>query len=779
MAKNIMIQGTMSNAGKSLLAAGLCRIFRQDGYRVVPFKSQNMALNSYITGEGLEIGRAQAMQAQAAGIEPAAAMNPILLKPTNDTGSQVIVNGEVYADMSAREYFACKTKFLPEIRRAYDSLEAQYDMIVIEGAGSPAEINLKEHDIVNMGLAELVDAPVLLVGDIDRGGVFAQLAGTLDLLTPSERARVKGLVINKFRGDKSILMPGVSMLEERCGIPVVGVTPFLNVDLEDEDSLSERFLRCNAGGALDIAVVRLPHISNFTDFLVLENQEAVRLRYVERAEKIGQPDLVILPGTKNTMGDLRWLRESGMETAVLRAHAGGAVIFGICGGYQMLGEDLRDPDGVEEGGAMRGLGLLAVRTVFTEKKVRTRIKGEFAELSGALAELSGQAVEGYEMHMGESETIGGYGSLTTAGSRMSSGGRAMAAGQAAPLVWAGNLQNGEQKADGAFSGSVYGTYVHGIFDAEGVAPKLLRALARRKGITPGAVRTGSLQEHRDRQFDLLADALREHLDLEAIYGMMEWRHAGKDSRAEHMAERNGMKPVAEKIRPEGAAARMVPEKVRPADIEAKSFAMIEQELAAMGKILPQAQAPIIKRVIHTTADFSYADTLMFSAQAVRRALSAIREGACIVTDTQMAMSGINKRLLGKYGGEVFNFMADADVAKEAKERGVTRAAVCMERAAALKRPAIFAIGNAPTALVRLYEMIRDGKILPRFIIGVPVGFVNVVQAKELILDTDVPYIVARGRKGGSNVAAAICNALLYLLEREGSPEYDAAGERSI
>ena len=246
MAKNIMIQGTMSNAGKSLLAAGLCRIFRQDGYRVAPFKSQNMALNSYITREGLEMGRAQVVQAQAAGIEPAAAMNPILLKPTNDTGSQVIVNGEVYGNMGAREYYACKTKFLPEILRAYGSLAGQYDMIVIEGAGSPAEINLKDNDIVNMGLAELVDAPVLLVGDIDRGGVFAQLVGTLELLSPGERERVKGLIINKFRGDKSILMPGISMLEKRCGIPVAGVTPFLAVDVEDEDSLSERF--CGCGG---------------------------------------------------------------------------------------------------------------------------------------------------------------------------------------------------------------------------------------------------------------------------------------------------------------------------------------------------------------------------------------------------------------------------------------------------------------------------------------------------------------------------------------------------
>lgn len=489
----------MSNAGKSLLAAGLCRIFRQDGYRVAPFKSQNMALNSFITREGLEMGRAQAVQAQAAGIEPVAAMNPVLLKPTNDTGSQVIVNGRVFADMGAREYFACKKQFLPDIRRAYDSLAAQYDIIVIEGAGSPAEINLKDDDIVNMGLAGLVDAPVLLVGDIDRGGVFAQLVGTLELLAPAERARVKGLVINKFRGDKSILMPGVEMLEERCHIPVVGVTPFLNVDLEDEDSLSERFGRSKADGVLDIVVVQLPHISNFTDFLVLENQEAVRLRYVNSASALGVPDMVILPGTKNTMGDLRWLRESGMEAALLRAHADGAVIFGICGGYQMLGEEISDPSGAEGGGAMRGIGLLAVRTIFSKEKVRTRVKGEFARLSGALAALTGQRIEGYEIHMGTSEALSG--GIT-------------------PCVCVQNVLNCEKKEDGAFSGLVYGTYVHGIFDAEGVVGRLLEALADRKGISLDAAKTVSLEAYRERQFDLLADALREHLDRRAIDRMM-------------------------------------------------------------------------------------------------------------------------------------------------------------------------------------------------------------------------------------------------------------------
>ena len=299
MAKAIMIQGTMSNAGKSLLAAGLCRIFKQDGYRVAPFKSQNMALNSFITEEGLEMGRAQVMQAEAAGIKPSVLMNPILLKPTNDVGSQVIVNGEVLGNMSARDYFAYKKKLIPDIMKAYDTLAAENDIIVIEGAGSPAEINLKQDDIVNMGMAKLAKAPVLLVGDIDRGGVFAQLIGTVMLLEDDEKAMVKGLIINKFRGDKTILDPGVEMLEERSGIPVVGVAPYLQIEVEDEDSLTERFDSQQEVGQIDIAVIRVPRISNFTDFNPFENIPGVSLRYVKHIHELKHPDMVILPGTKN------------------------------------------------------------------------------------------------------------------------------------------------------------------------------------------------------------------------------------------------------------------------------------------------------------------------------------------------------------------------------------------------------------------------------------------------------------------------------------------------
>ena len=329
-AKCIMVQGTMSGAGKSLLCAALCRIFAQDGYRVAPFKSQNMALNSFVTRDGLEMGRAQVVQAQAAGIEPDVRMNPILLKPSSDVGSQVIVNGEVRGQMPAAAYFKMKRALIPEILSAYNSLAETVDIIVIEGAGSPAEINLKADDIVNMGLARLVDAPVLLAGDIDRGGVFAQLYGTVALLEPEERARIKGLLINKFRGDVEILRPGLAMLEEKTQLPVLGVVPYLRVEIEDEDSLSDRLEAKSAVKPLDIAILRLPHVSNFTDFIPLEQHPLLGVRYVQRTRQLGAPDLVILPGTKNTMDDLRWLRESGLEAAGSLSSAAGSACSASC-----------------------------------------------------------------------------------------------------------------------------------------------------------------------------------------------------------------------------------------------------------------------------------------------------------------------------------------------------------------------------------------------------------------------------------------------------------------
>ena len=397
-----MIQGTMSNAGKSLLCAGLCRIFKQDGYRVAPFKSQNMALNSFITEDGLEMGRAQVVQAEAAGVAPQVEMNPILLKPTNDVGSQVIVNGEVLKNMSAREYFAYKKQLIPDIMKAFHKLEEENDIIVIEGAGSPAEINLKKDDIVNMGLAKMVDAPVLLVGDIDRGGVFAQLLGTLMLLEDDEKERVKGLVINKFRGDKKILEPGLKTLEELCGVPVAGVVPYTRVDIDEEDSLTERFSRTAGRKLLDLAVIRLPRISNFTDFSPFERYANVSLRYISSVGELGTPDMILLPGTKSTIADLSWLRQSGLEAAICKEAARGTPVFGVCGGYQMLGRSVSDPDGVEAAGLtqIRGLGLLDMDTVFHGEKVQRQTAGTFSGVQGLLSGLNGLGYEGYEIHMG-------------------------------------------------------------------------------------------------------------------------------------------------------------------------------------------------------------------------------------------------------------------------------------------------------------------------------------------------------------------------------------------
>lgn len=502
MAKVIMVQGTMSNVGKSVVAAGLCRIFRQDDYKVAPFKSQNMALNSFITKEGLEMGRAQVMQAEAAGTEPCVAMNPILLKPTNDTGSQVIVNGEVLGTMNARDYFKMKKSLVPEVMKAYRKLEEQYDIIVIEGAGSPAEINLKQDDIVNMGMAKMANAPVLLVGDIDRGGVFAQLYGTVALLEEDERRLIKGLIINKFRGDKTILEPGVGMLEKLTQLPVLGVTPYLPVSLEDEDSLSERLegrTDRQTVSLLDLAVIRLPRISNFTDFNVFEGISGVSVRYVSAAHQLGNPDLILLPGTKNTMRDLLWMRQNGLEASVLKAHKAGSVVFGICGGYQMLGRQISDPEGVEEGGSIRGMGLLDAETVFEPEKARTRVEGHILPVDGILEPLSHTAVAGYEIHMGR--TVIGDGTK--------------------PFTEIENSITGERKQEGACGKNVYGSYLHGIFDQEEVAVRVVRALARAKGITEEMGMEMDFASFKETQYDLLAEGLRAHLDMKRIYGILE------------------------------------------------------------------------------------------------------------------------------------------------------------------------------------------------------------------------------------------------------------------
>ncbi len=504
MAKVIMVQGTTSNAGKSLVTAALCRIFHQDGYKVAPFKSQNMALNSYITKEGLEMGRAQVMQAEAACIEPDVRMNPILLKPTGDKGSQVILNGEVLRDMTAKEYYTQKTVLIPHILNAYNSLAKDYDIIVIEGAGSPAEINLRENDIVNMGMAELVDAPVILVGDIDRGGVFASIAGTLLLLTDDEKKRVKGTVINKFRGDVELLKPGLVMLEDITKVDVLGVIPYMKLEIDDEDSLSERLENNSSCNLIDIAVIKLPRMSNFTDFNVFGMCNNVGLRYVSSVKELGEPDMIIIPGTKNTIEDLKWLRQTGFEPRIKRHANEGKALFGICGGYQMLGEKIYDPDNVESGGEIRGLELLKAETTFYNEKIRTQIKGRFNNIEGFYKELSKVEFEGYEIHMGDTD-IKDENSLSIIN----------------VVSNAGNKPS--ESENGAVNDNIAGSYIHGIFDNSQVVNTIVKILYDKKGLTVEDLENFDIKEFKNTQYDILAQTVRNTIDMKKIYEILKDR----------------------------------------------------------------------------------------------------------------------------------------------------------------------------------------------------------------------------------------------------------------
>ena len=490
MAKVIMVQGTMSNVGKSVIAAGLCRIFKQDGFKVAPFKSQNMALNSYVTSEGLEMGRAQVMQAEAAGLRPLVCMNPILLKPTDDTGSQVIVNGVPIGNMSAKDYFAYKRKLVPEIKKAFFKLARDNDIIVIEGAGSPAEINLKENDIVNMGIARMFNAPVVLAGDIDRGGVFAQLLGTMELLSDDERASVKGLIINKFRGDKSLLDSGIEMLEERVNVKVAGVLPFMRLKLDDEDSLSERF-DVNKRGAVDIAVIRLPRISNFTDFNIFEQSELISVRYITSPGEISGADALIIPGSKNTIADLEWMKSNGFFGAV-KAFAETKPVFGICGGFQMLGMSISDPYHTEAGGTTKALGLLPVETVMLEKKTRMQASGQLNEIGGVFSGMSDTGYSGYEIHTGETRMDGGIVGVSSSDKVVVSDGK-----------------------------NVCGTYIHGIFDSTDIAETFVRSISKSERLPDGPGLFMDNNAFKEEQYDKLADIMREHLDMEFIYGILE------------------------------------------------------------------------------------------------------------------------------------------------------------------------------------------------------------------------------------------------------------------
>ena len=494
-----MVQGTASHVGKSVLVSALCRIFRQDGFRVAPFKAQNMSNNSFVTAAGDEIGRAQAVQADAAGVEARVEMNPVLLKPEADHIAQVVLMGRPLASARVRDYFGLKPQLWESVKDSLDSLRADFDIVVAEGAGSPAEINLKATEIVNMRVARYADAPVMLCGDIDRGGVFAFLVGTLELLEPEERELVRAFVINKFRGDASLLTDGLTWLEERTGIPVAGVVHhFQDIQIPEEDSVAlDLPAPARTGAVLDIAVVRLPHISNFDDFDPLAGHAGVSLRYVESVGDLGRPDLVIIPGTKTTIPDLAWMNERGLTDAIQTLHHNGTAVIGICGGYQMLGQLVSDPDRIESPlTQMDGLGLLPMTTVFEGTKETHRVKGSVVAASGLLSGAAGLPVRGYEIHMGRT-----YGEGVAAPVRIED--------RADAPVTEADAHDGAINA----TGTVMGTYIHGLFHNGALRGAMLKELAQRKGVNLPA----GVDLDMDREFDRLADWVRSSLDMELVY----------------------------------------------------------------------------------------------------------------------------------------------------------------------------------------------------------------------------------------------------------------------
>jgi len=503
MAKTIMLQGTSSHVGKSILTTALCRIFLQDGYKVVPFKAQNMALNSYVTKTGEEMGRAQVAQAEAAGLEPMVEMNPVLLKPTGNSSSQVILMGKPIGNMSAKEYHTgYSVKALDVIKECLDKLDSEFDTIVIEGAGSPAEVNLKANDIVNMRIAKLLSAPVFLIADIDRGGALAAVVGTLELLEPDERALIKGIIINKFRGDLDLLKPALDFLEAKTGKPVIGVVPHLDkLGIDDEDSVSLDDKQSGEARDLEIAVLRTPKISNFTDFDALESEVDVSVRYIKPGESIGKPDLIIVPGSKNTIEDLLYLRAQGYEEEILTLVAAGTPLIGICGGYQMLGKEIFDPEHTESTlDRIRGIGLLDFTTTFAAQKVTHQVTAHNIGNGFLGIDSRSDTLTGYEIHMGHTEFLGPVDHAFTIISRS---GKEI------------------QAPDGVigYQGRVMGTYIHGIFDNDSYRRKLLNALRTIKGLAPITV-INDTYTRKQNSYNRLADTVRHSLNMDLVYECM-------------------------------------------------------------------------------------------------------------------------------------------------------------------------------------------------------------------------------------------------------------------
>jgi len=496
-AKTIQICGTGSGVGKSVIVAALCRIFLQDGYKVCPFKAQNMALNSFVTKEQGEIGRAQATQAQACRIEPSVDMNPVLIKPSSDVGAQVIVQGKPIGNMNALRYTKYKSRLKTVVKESFDRLSGKYQLVVLEGAGSPAEINLKSHDLVNLKMASYAKAPVILVGDIDKGGVFAWIVGTLELLTARERKMIKGIIINKFRGDKSLLMPGIDFLEKKTGIKVLGVIPYYrNIKIPEEDAVPLDSFKSRTPGKqtrLNIDVIYLPHISNFTDFDGLEKEPDVRLGYLKSPEELNNPDLIIIPGTKNTISDLKYLYKSGFAKKILSILNSGAMtqVMGICGGYQMLGSKIHDKNGLESGCRQTsGLNILPVETSLKTDKILSQVKAKDL--------LSGMGLTGYEIHHGRTRITGNC--------------------RPAFEVFERNDKK-TRYPEGAVAndGRILGTYIHGIFDAEPFRRDFLNRLRRKRG---WPVLTASGNFNLDKEFDKLAKLVKDNIDTGLLYKIL-------------------------------------------------------------------------------------------------------------------------------------------------------------------------------------------------------------------------------------------------------------------
>ncbi len=498
-ARTLMVQGTASSVGKSLLVTALCRYFKQKGIWVAPFKSQNMALNSFVTPDGFEIGRAQAVQAEACGIAPSVEMNPVLLKCESDHRLQVVVLGKAMEFMTGEAYYGYSGRLRPVIEQTLNRLREKYELVIMEGAGSPAEVNLQDRDLANMFPAQLADSPVLLVGDIDRGGVFASLIGTLDLLKASDRPRVKGLIINKFRGNLDILKPGLSFLQEKTGLPILGVFPFLSeVGIAEEDSTALDEPRKGSSEALlQIAVLKFPRISNFDDFQPLEKEKAVRLHYVQKPEEAEGADLVILPGTKTTVDDLKWLREKGFESLLNARVKNNQPILGICGGYQMLGQKIEDPFHAEsQESSVKGLGFLNVETHFEKEKMTAQVEASVVGESFLSQGSLGAPVKAYEIHMGRVRVSG-----------------------SSRRLFQITFRNGQpiQEAEGVIEGSVMGTLMHGLLENQSLLSSLIAALGRRRGLTLSA---GSYSK--EVEYDRLAEMIRQHLDtavLDRIVGI--------------------------------------------------------------------------------------------------------------------------------------------------------------------------------------------------------------------------------------------------------------------